>query len=297
MRSAVPFSSWRGMCDTHVHVIGPHAQFALDSARRYTPSEAPRALLEGHLQTVGANRVVIVQPSFYGTDNRCTLHAVAQLNAGGAGSAVQARAVAVVAADITDAELAQLHGAGVRGLRLNVHSGGHGVAAQNTPRHISELAARIAPFGWHVQVFAAAEQLAELAPTFARLPVPVVLDHFGLLHASELNGAVGRAQVDLVGSGRAYVKLSAPHRASVLGGDYPDLAAVAQAFARANPERLLWGSDWPHTHADLTKSASEISPCRSMDAAHHLALLRGWVDDDRVMRQTLIDNPAQLYGF
>ena len=285
------------MCDTHVHVIGPHAQFALDPARRYTPSEAPRTALEAHLQAVGANRVVIVQPSFYGADNRCTLHAVAQLNAGGAGAAVQARAVAVVAADITEAELAQLHGAGVRGLRLNLPSGGHGVAAHDAPRHLSELAARIAPFGWHVQVFGAAPQLAALAPTFARLPVPVVLDHFGLLHAGELTGAVGRALVDLVGNGRVYVKLSAPHRASVLGGDYPDLATVAQAFARANPERLLWGSDWPHTHADPTKSAVDISVCRQIDAAHHLALMRGWVDGDNVMRQALIDNPARLYGF
>ena len=274
-------------CDTHVHVIGPQSRFAMQAARVYTPRDAPRPLLDKHLQALQLGRVVVVQPSFYGFDNSCTLHAVAELNATNPDSA---RAVVVVPEEIDEAGLAQLHAGGVRGVRINLDSGGHG-GEHDTAAHLHALAARIAPFGWHVQVLAQAAALLPLLPTLAQLPVRVVLDHFAGISDTSLASPDAQTILALVASGQAYVKLSAPYR---LPGA---LAATARAFARANPERILWGSDWPHTQREPGRARLEVSRFQIVDSASNLRELCECIDDAAFIKPMLVANPARLYGF
>ena len=274
-------------CDAHVHVIGPQPLYPMQPERAYTPEDAPRSALVAHLQTLKMGRVVVVQPSFYGVDNRCTMQAVSELNASNADSA---RAVVVLPEAITETELARLHAAGARGVRINLDSGGHG-GKDDLAAHVRELAARVAPFGWHLQVLAQIPALTALLSTLSQLPIPVVLDHFASVNDAALDSADAGAIVRLVGSGHAYVKLSAPYRLPA------PLAASARALAQANPQRILWGSDWPHTQREPMRARLEVSRFQTVDAAANLRTLAETLGDTAAVQAMLVTNPARLYGF
>lgn len=270
--------SWRApalSCDCHFHIFGPYDRFPLDAGRHYDPAEA---LIPDYLrvaEALGLERFVIVQPSVYGTDNACTLGAAEMLGLD------RARVVAVVDDGAGETELCAMQARGVRGVRFNAVSG------NGTPlEQLESLARRVAPFGWHVQVFAEGHQLPDLAPRLAALPVEVVVDHMGGVRAAEGVGAPGfQALLRLLGTGRAWVKLPG-YRISA-GPPFADAAPFARALLDAAPERCVWGTDWPHP------SLAKWMP----DDGQLLDLLGEWAPGEAERRRVLVENPARLYGF
>jgi predicted TIM-barrel fold metal-dependent hydrolase len=279
-----------GACDCHVHVVAGLAEHPMLADRHYTPGPARHDDLVDHMAWLGLARTVIVQPSIYGTDNSLMLHSLWQLSGAG-------RGVAVVDDDIDELALRALDRQGVRGLRINVESAG-----QQDPGVIGKAlafwASRVADLGWHLQVYASLDAMAAAVPHIAALPVPIVLDHFAMIPAAiPLDDERVQSVVSLVRSGRAYVKLSAPYRIDPAGGSRAMVARLAAEFLRANPERVVWGSDWPHTNREPGKAAHQVSAYRSIAPATLLEDLHAWLPDRPLREQVLVANPARLYGF
>lgn len=279
-----------GACDCHTHVFLDPRAYPWSPARRYTPPPAPIEALAAWHDALGIARVVVVQPSVYAADNAATLQALRVLGPG------RARGVAVLDAAATDADLQAMHALGVRGVRVNLEIDRASDAAEATAQ-LRETAARVAPLGWHVQVYANLPLLAACQSVLRALPVPVVLDHYAGAHASGGPEQPGlHAVLALVAEGRAYVKLSAPYRLSAAAG-HADMAPIARAFIAAGPDRMLWGSDWPHPQPGSRPHPHDISPPFAVDSAQVLAALRAWTPDARTFDRILADNPARLYGF
>ncbi|MGE0525199.1 MAG: amidohydrolase [Variibacter sp.] len=279
----------RGACDCHVHVIGPKATFPLARERTYTPMDAPRAALEAMLARIGLDRVVLVQPSVYGTDNACMMDAIDALGN-------RARGVVVLAPGTAGSELDDLHRRGVRGLRVNVASSAlRGLDAVRGD--FQAAAALCARNGWHLQTFAETETLVALASTIETLPVPLVVDHFGLVKPGEEDGAPARMLHRLLARGKIWVKLSGTYRIADDPID-PRIVLLAQRFADANPEQVVWGSDWPHTPAHTHKPIADDreTPYQDIDTRGLLAFTRTCFDA-AMLRGLLVDNPEKLYGF
>jgi predicted TIM-barrel fold metal-dependent hydrolase len=278
-------------CDCHTHVIGPRGAYPMVEDRHYTPGPASHGALLAHLALHGLQRVVIVQPSVYGTDNRCMLDSLDRLPD-------TARGIAVLDHDVDAATLARLHRRGVRGLRVNVESAGVR-DARAVQMALARWADRIAGLGWHLQVYAALDTVAALADPLARLAVPVVLDHFAMLPADTAAGdARAAVLLELLRSGNAYIKLSAPYRLSPSG--VPDLQQVihwANAFVQAAPERVLWGSDWPHTFREAGKAPHEESRYRTLPTGSLGESIADWLPTPALKQQVLVENPARLYAF
>lgn len=279
----------QGSCDCHVHVVGPKRQFPLIAHRSYTPMDAPLPALQGHLARLGLARVVLVQRSFYGTDNSCMLAALASLGP-------SARGVAVVGADVSAAELDRLHHAGVRGLRLNVATlkGTTDAAVAAALRATARLCSRN---GWHIQVFLPASSIKALTGVMRTLDVAVVIDHFGLVTADPEDPALPHL-LDLMAFGHVWVKLSAPYRVAATFDD-PRLEALAGRLYEAAPARVVWGSDWPHTpvHTGTPVNDDHEAPYRNIDTARLLALAARWFAKPERQRAVMTENPARLYGF
>jgi 2-pyrone-4,6-dicarboxylate lactonase len=274
-------------CDCHVHVIGPKRRFPLPRERRYTPMDAPVGQLAAMLKRLGLSRVVIVQPSFYGFDNSCTLDGMAQLT--------NARGVAVLPADAAEQELATLHAQGIRGLRVNIASAGN-PPVEAIRAEIAAAAKLCERHGWHVQMFVNASAIEPLAPLLRALPVDSVFDHFGLIAPGSADGAL-RALQGLLETGKTWVKISGAYRISENPND-ARIDPLARALCKANPERIVWGSDWPHTPPhDLQKPSDEESPFQQIDTRGLLDLLPRWLQDDALVERVLVTNPAKLYDF
>jgi predicted TIM-barrel fold metal-dependent hydrolase len=277
-------------CDCHVHVVGPKSRYPLAPLRRYTPMDAPVEELRAMLARLGLDRVVIVQPSIYGTNNTCALAALDAL-----GEA--ARGVAVVADDIAPAELDELHKHGVRGLRLNAFTAG-GVPAKTVREQMQRAATSCARNGWHVQLFIPPDMIVPLAAMLRELPVPAVIDHFGFIRSAEFDSSTADCLIDLVSGGKVWVKLSGSDRLTD-NITAPAMAPLARRLADANPERLVWGSDWPHTplHGGRPVESNAEEPYRDVDTARLLQLVPAWFTDSRLQEQVLVKNPERLYGF
>ncbi|MDW8314370.1 MAG: amidohydrolase family protein [Rhodovarius sp.] len=274
-----PAPSWKApplSCDCHFHIFGPYARFPLDPGRHYDPPEAPIPAYLRVAEALGIERMVVVQPSVYGTDNACSLDAAARFGLD------RARVVAVIDETADAAALRALHEGGVRGVRFNAVSG------NGTPlEQLELLARRIAPFGWHIQLYAEGRQLPELAPRLLALPVEVVIDHMGGVRTADGLDAPGFcALLRLLESGRAWVKLCG-YRISSLGPPFADVAPFARALLAAAPERCVWGTDWPHP------SLSEWMP----EDGQLFDLLGQWAPSEAERRRVLVENPARLYGF
>jgi predicted TIM-barrel fold metal-dependent hydrolase len=271
--AAVPRPLPPGTCDTHVHMFGPHARYPLDPRRNYTPHECSLAQYRQLMQAAGIARAVLVQPSVYGTDNSALLDA---LEEGGD----TLRGVVVPPPDITEAALRAMHALGVRGVRLNL------INPQVVDLDATlALCRKVADWGWHLQVFLKLSRGdgAVLRDLVARAPLPVVVDHMGGLTP----GTQDRSLHELLAGGRCWVKLSAPYRLSPQGAPYRDLHEQIRGLAAANPEQVLWGSDWPHTE--------------QQHGTPPAALLTELVHDcfpGAAERQRLcVHNPARLYQF
>lgn len=263
-------------CDCHLHIIGPEDRYPLFAGRSYTPCDASIEAYEAIQRTLGTERLVVVQASVYGTDNTRTLDALAHFGP------TSSRGIVVVDADVDDATLARMHDAGVRGVRFNVVTrGGPPLAA------LREIAARIAPLGWHLQVYAEGDRLIEIAPLLRALPVEVVLDHMGGLHAGADESRPERRVVrDLLAGGRTWIKLCG-YRASRRAYPFADIADLATDLVHDFPDRCVWGTDWPH-------------PAFAGDMPHDgelLDALMQWAPTSDLQQRVLVDNPARLYGF
>lgn len=282
-----------GTCDCHVHI------FELDTHpfarnRSYTPGTASVAQLRDFMAATGTERVVLVQPSVYADDNACLVSALGQLGPG------VARGIAVInPAAVTDADLRALHDAGVRGVRVNleVRSEERRDAAAKAVRTAAD---KVAPLGWSVQVYADVEVIGGIADVLAALPVPVILDHFAGVKAERGSEQSGLTEVlQLMKAGRVYSKMSALYRASRAAPDYRDLKPIAQALAAANPDRIIWASDWPHTGSSSNRSADQlgtVEPFRQVDDVHDCDLLKSWLPEE-VHQRLFAGNAARLYQF
>jgi D-galactarolactone isomerase len=265
-------------CDCHMHIYDP-ARFPMPPSRRVAPANAAVAQYRLLQQRIGTTRVVVIQPRNYAIDNRVTLDAIKQL-------APNARGVAVLHPTVTDAELKSLNESGIRGIRFSL---GDPATAAVTPDMVEPLARRIADLGWHVQFNVEGEQIVALADVLRRLPTPMVFDHLanpgpaGVDHPSH---AIVRSLID---RGRTWVKLSGAYSNSRVGPPYPDATRIAQAFVKAAPERMVWGSDWPHPGV--------VAVADKPDDALLFDLLAVWVPDEAMRNRILVQNPEALYGF
>lgn len=282
----------RNACDCHVHVFGPDEMFPFSPDRIYTPGPASIDELMALHRALHIERVVIVHPSPYGADNSCTLDALRVLGR-------RARGVAVIDETVTDALLADMHAAGVRGVRVNLESYGESDPAV-AARHLQWAAERVAPLGWHVQTYAKLSILAALHDPIRALPVTLVIDHFGRPDAALGPDQSGLDKIlALLRSGKVYMKISAAYRISQQPG-YPDAAPIARAMIAANPDRIVWGSDWPHPGGGkgrLSRDLTTIEPFRPEDDGASLNRLADWTGSRAELEKILVDNPARLYGF
>jgi predicted TIM-barrel fold metal-dependent hydrolase len=235
-------------------------------------------------------RVVIVTPSVYGTDNSATLYG---MQARGA----DARGVAVIDDKTPESELDAMARAGVRGIRLNLATGGASDPAAGRLR-FEKAVERVKSRNWHVQLYTNLATISAIRDLVAVSPVPVVFDHFGGARAELGPQQAGFAELlDLVRSGRAYVKISGAYRSSSLAPDYADVVPLAQALIAANPERIVWGTDWPHPNSASGRKATELTPLFQIDDGRLLNQLPVWAPDAATRSKILVDNPARLYGF
>lgn len=275
-----------------MHVLGPFSRYPLAAERAYTVAEAPLAEHENMKRAVGLERTVLVQASGHGTDNRALLAALAQLGPRG-------RAVAVVDAETPAAELASLHAAGVRGLRLNFQTLGDRYAG-DAGQWLSRFEALAAPYGWHLQLFCDAGLLATMETSLLKSNTVFVIDHMGLPDA-----AAGVAQpgfqtvLRLLRSKNIWVKLAGADRITRSTGKLRDAIPFMQALADTAPDRLVWGSDWPNIgfHARSAVHDDAILPYRNLDAGELLDVLIEAVPSPETRSAIFSDNPQRLYGF
>jgi 2-pyrone-4,6-dicarboxylate lactonase len=271
----------QGSIDTHVHVFEPG--YRLSAGRGYTP---PYSTLEDlkHLHaTLGIERVVFTQPSVYGTDNSAILDAMAVLNSDNPG---RARCVVALDMKIADDEIAALDACGVRGVRLNTdNQGGMPIRMDEIP----ELAARIRPFGWHIEFLFPGKDILELMPVFTALKVPMSIAHFAYQPATAGVNAPGwRALVELARRGNTWVKISGANRVSATDlPPYDDVKPMAEALIEAAPERIMWGTDWPHPN----KYVANPNDGDLVDA------FGDWVSDEAMRRRIMVETPAAFYRF
>ena len=267
-----------GTCDTHMHIFEPgYAQRPGTNLPSIPGTTAEYRKLRERL---GITRTVIVQPSAYGNDNRCTLEAMKAL----ADADHQTRGVAIVLPSDSDAEIARLTAVGIRGIRYHLLS--YGGVSWDT---LNEMAARVAPHGWHVQLQMDGRELAGREAMLKALPCDIVIDHIGrFMQPVAADDPAWLTLRRLVDGGRCWIKLSAPYHGSKTGAPlYEDAGATAIQLIRAAPERMLYATNWPHP------SLKNNLP----DDAALLDLVNDWAGSDTVREQILVTNPAKLYGF
>jgi predicted TIM-barrel fold metal-dependent hydrolase len=265
-----------GATDCHSHIVGPAAAWAMVGSRKYEPEEG---LVDEYINVIGqlgVERSILVQPSFYGTDNGCQIEAMRVIGR------ANSRGVAVVGEDVEAGELRRLHHAGIRGVRINLMSGG--LALQS----LEPIAHKIAPFNWHIQIFASSIAIAAIEARLRSLPVPVVIDHMGCPERGRGISQSGfQVLLRLLNDRVVWVKLAGAERLSVQAGGFDDVVPFAQALISAAPERVIWGLDWPPSRYFATPPAP----------GDWIDLLFKYTSDPCQLKSILVDNPAKLYDF
>ena len=264
--------------DAHCHVFGPAATFPYAPGRAYTPADAPKQRLAELHKALGIERAVIVQASCHGTDNRAMLDAIA---AGGG----RRRGIAIVDDSFSEKDYDALHAGGIRGVRFNFVKHLGGMPDLRVFHHVVQ---RVRPLGWHLVVHLDAADIVELSGLLRGLSLPFVIDHMGRVQAGAgLQQAPFRALLDLMRLDTCWVKVCGSERVSTAGPPFHDAIPFAQAVIQAAPDRVLWGTDWPHPNvggqvpndADLVSLVPLMAP------------------DERLRQKLLVDNPASLYDF
>ena len=288
----VNFDIPAGACDCHTHIHPDPAKFPFFAGRVYTPELASPEEMTALHKALKMERVVIVTPSIYGPDNSATLFGMAARGA-------TARGVAVIDDKTSEADLDAMGKAGIRGIRLNLATGGVNDPTVGRPR-FSAAVDRMKARGWHVQLYTSLPMITAIKDLVLTSPVPVVFDHFG-----GAQGELGVSQpgfadlLELVKSGKAYVKISGAYRSSKRGPDFAEVTPLAQALIAANAERIVWGTDWPHPDSVTPqgKQISDVTPLFQIDDGLLLNQLAIWSPDAGVRQKILVSNPARLYGF
>jgi 2-pyrone-4,6-dicarboxylate lactonase len=271
--------------DTHAHIFGPAAKFPYTPGRGYTPPDAPVETYLWMLARLGLARGVVVQGNAHGYDNRVLLDALTRYPK-------KLRGVAITDTRVSPAVLRDWHRIGMRGLRF------HLVPDDEKPTYVrgvglgvfEEFRKVMRSLGWVMQTFCSWRVIADVAPALRDIAqdMPVIVDHYGMLPAVRgVNDPNFQALLRLVGEGHVHVKVSAPYRLSAQFPDYADARALHEALVAANPERLLWGTDWPHPSIDAA-----VMP----DDGHLLDLFMDWTPDEAVRRKILVETPERLFG-
>jgi 2-pyrone-4,6-dicarboxylate lactonase len=266
-----------GAIDAHCHVFGPESKFPYAPERKYTPCDAPKEKLFALRDFLGFDKNVIVQASCHSKDNRAMVDALESSNG-------RARGVAFVGEDVSDAELKAMDRAGVRGVRFNFVKR----LVDFTPRDVLErIAARIAPLGWHIVIYFEMQDLPELEPFFTTLPTTVVVDHMGVPSVAKgIDDPGNQRFIRLLEKHRNFwVKVTCPERMSLAGPPYEDVVPFGHALVESFPDRVLWGTDWPHPNMKkvapddgvLVDMIPKIAPTAALQA------------------QLLVNNPTRLY--
>jgi 2-pyrone-4,6-dicarboxylate lactonase len=268
----MPSGAW----DIHVHVFGPPERYSHVEKPHYTLPDGTLAQYRRLMPLIGIERFVLVQPSYYGTDNSCLLDALIEVGD-------PARGVVMIEPDISDAELKRFHRCGVRAVRLDLFKRAHEPLTA-IKSYIMEAAARVGPLGWHLQFYAPGYVVRDLIPFFRTLQIDFVIDHMGyMLEEDGLRSEDFSALLVLLGCGHCYLKLSGAYRIAKRRG-YEFVEPVAKAIVERAPERAVWGSDWPHiSYSDR-------------DTGELVSLLERWAPSESVRRKILVDNPKRLFG-
>ena len=288
----VNFDVPAGACDCHTHIHGDPEKFPFFAGRVYTPELASPEEMTALHKALHIERVVIVTPSVYGTDNSATLFG---MKARGA----TARGVAVIDDKTSESDLDAMGQAGIRGVRLNLATGGVSDPAVGRPRFQAAIE-RVKNRNWHIQLFTSLAMISAIKDLVAASPVPVVFDHFGGAQAGLGVEQPGFADLtELVRSGKAYVKISGAYRASKVAPDYADAAPLARALIAANSDRVVWGTDWPHPDSVTPpgRKTTDVQPLFQIDDGRLLNQLPVWAPDAAIRKKILVDNPSSLYGF
>jgi predicted TIM-barrel fold metal-dependent hydrolase len=288
----VNFEVPAGACDCHLHIHPDSEKFPFFAGRVYTPELAsPEEMSELH-KALKMERVVIVTPSIYGTDNSASLFG---MKARGA----TARGVAVIDDKTSESDLDAMGKEGFRGIRLNLATGG--VSDPNVGRQrFAAAVERMTERGWHIQLFTSLAMISAIKELVAAASMPIVFDHFGGAQAALGVEQPGFADLlELVKSGKAYVKISGAYRASKIGPDYSDAAPLAKALIATNADRIVWGTDWPHPDSVTPpgKQITDVTPLFQIDDGRLLNQLPVWAPDAATRKKILVDNPTRLYGF
>jgi predicted TIM-barrel fold metal-dependent hydrolase len=262
--------------DSHMHLFGAAPGFPYVGERDYTPAEASAEAARALYKALGIKRFVAIQPSVYGWDNRCQLEF-------GAAVGLPFRAVVVLPPDATDQDMTRLHDQGVRGIRyILAHPGGLDTA------NLERSADRARAFGWHLEFLLKPEQLLELAPRLMKLSCPVSCDHLAFIKPEQgVAQPAFQALLRLLQSDHGWVKFSGAYRVSGKADHYEAVLPFARKLAETRPDRIVWGSDWPHVGQMETMPGTTLL----------LNLLQTWMPDEAQRKRILVDNPGELYGF
>lgn len=272
-RFELPAGAW----DTHGHIFGPESKYAYSPRRGYTPPDASLDAYETLHRTLGVARGVLTQPSVYGVDNAAMLDAMAR-------SGGRLMGVASVDKEVSEAELTRLHEAGVRGLRINLADKGGNPF--DSFADVQAMGERIVDMGWHLEFLIHVHEFADLRKTFSSLPVHSVFGHMGYVPAGEGLGPLEEF-LDLLKEGRTWVKLTGTYRITGLKQiPYTDVDPIARALIETAPERVIWGTDWPHPVCKIPMP----------NDGDLLDQLLDWAPDEGVREKILVENPLKLLG-
>jgi predicted TIM-barrel fold metal-dependent hydrolase len=289
----VNFDVPAGACDCHTHVFGDPSRFPLAASRTYTPEQASVEEMRALHRALHTARVAIVNPSVYGADNACTLDGIKQLGPA-------ARGIAVIDEKTPEAALDEMDRAGIRGIRINLETSGVSDPGLARQRFMAAAARIKSRSKWHIQIYTRLSVIEAIKDLVMAAPMPIVFDHFGGAQGPQGVHQPGfDTLLNLVRTGKVYVKISAPYRSSTKAPDYPDVTPLAKALIAANPQRMLWGSDWPHPDSTQVpgRKFTDTAPLWQIDDGRVLNLLPLWAPDAALRKTILVENPAKLYGF
>jgi predicted TIM-barrel fold metal-dependent hydrolase len=282
----VKFDVPKGTTDIHRHVVGDERQYKYTPTSRYRLEPATIEDMEALDKALGIDRVVLIALTGYGTDNSCLLDGLKKLGSRG-------RGMPIIDEQTTDRDMEMMHRAGCRGIRLQIGEG-----LDEARSRLKWAGQRLKPYGWHINTGGLLSRLDDLQHDIAASPVPIVFDHFLGVQANLGLKQPGVATLlKLLKEGYVYIKVSATHRISREGPNYPDVAPIAQAFIAANSQRVLWGTDWPHVGTMAGYSNKEVSPYLSIDDAAVLNQLPVWAPDAAVRKLILVDNAARICDY
>jgi predicted TIM-barrel fold metal-dependent hydrolase len=261
-------------CDSHIHIYSKGFKYSGSFVEDVGVEEYQK-----FQERIGTSRTVVVNPRICGTDNAVTLDAIEKLGI------ANTRGIAVVGEDVSSQELERLHLGGMRGVRFTLHS------LEGAPTSfdmVEKVANRIKEFGWHLQLHWTAEQFVEHRSLLDRLKCPIVFDHLGRIAADQLHSEAHQLIIDFLKSGNAWLKLSGAYLNSEKAADnYSDIAELARSCVQTAPDRVVWGSDWPHP--------TEMPPKQKPDDAQLIDLLNIWAPSSELQKKILVDNPNNLY--